>query len=76
MKTLWQKLKPEYKKQIIKHQEQYHSAPQKLEKRLKEEVIFSHLTISELRDLFVWTNNELIDLKWRDVFGDRFLIEE
>ena len=76
MTTLWEQLKPEYKEIIKKQQEKYDFSPQNLEKRLREEVVFSHLTIGELSDLFTWTDTSLTNLEWKDVFGDRFLIKE
>ena len=76
MKTLWDKLKPEYKKTIILHQEDYKRGPQNTEKALKSVGLFGELTIEELRNLLTWTDICISDIEWRDLFGDRFLIEE
>ena len=78
MKTLWDKLKPEYKKTIEWYIEdgKYTSGPQTTKKALKEHTFFGELTIDDLINVFVWTNNDMLDIEWRDLFGDRFLIEE
>jgi hypothetical protein len=76
MKTLWDKLKPEYKKTIILHQEEYTYGPQNTEKALKSVGLFGELTIEELRNLFTWTDVCISDVEWSDLFGERFLIEE
>ena len=76
MKTLWDKLKPEYKKTITLYQESYKHGPQIIEKALKSAVFFGELTIEELKSLFTWTDICISDMEWQDLFGDRFLIEE
>tara|TARA_R110000796_G_scaffold91463_2_gene195589 strand:+ start:202 stop:441 length:240 start_codon:yes stop_codon:yes gene_type:complete len=76
MKTLWDKLKPEYKKTIILHQEKYVHGPQNTEKALKSVGLFGELTIEELRNLFTWTDICISDIEWSDLFGERFLIKE
>ena len=76
MKTIWDKLKPEYKQRIIKYQEEYHSAPQRLEESLKSIIFWGELSVEDLRDFFTWTDMCLTEMTWEDTFGDRFLIEE
>ena len=78
MKTLWDKLKPEYKTTIKYYQEygDFTSGPQSVEKALKQHTFFGELTIDELKNLFIWTDQCITDIKWEDLFGDRFLIEE
>tara|TARA_R110000823_G_scaffold127572_1_gene254982 strand:- start:225 stop:467 length:243 start_codon:yes stop_codon:yes gene_type:complete len=78
MKTLWDKLKPEYKKTIEWYIEdgKYTSGPQSTKKALEEHMFFGELTIDDLKNVFVWTNNDMLDIEWSDLFGDRFLIEE
>lgn len=78
MKTLWDKLKPEYKKTIEWYIEdgKYTSGPQTTKKALKERMFFGELTIDDLKNVFIWTNSDMLDVEWRDLFGDRFLIEE
>ena len=78
MKTLWDKLKPEYKKTIEWYIEdgKYTSGPQSTKKALEEHMFFGELTIEELRNLLTWTDVCISDIEWRDLFGERFLIEE
>ena len=74
--TLWNRLKPEHKQTIKNYQLEYKSGPVILENKLKDETIFSMLTIYELNDLFTWTDQCVTEIQWQDLFGDRFLIEE
>jgi len=76
MKTIWDRLKPEYKQRIIKYQEEYHSAPQSVEESLKTIVFWGELSVEDLRNFFTWTDMHLTELSWEDLFGDRFLIEK
>ena len=76
MKTIWDKLRPEYKQRIRKHQEEYHSAPQSIEEDLKSVIFWGELSVGSLRDFFTWTDMCLTEMTWEDMFGDRFLIEE
>ena len=76
MKTIWDRLKPEYKQRIIKYQEEYHSAPQSVEESLKTIVFWGELSVEDLRNFFTWTDMHLTELSWEDLFGDRFLIKE
>ena len=78
MKTLWDKLKPEYKKRIKYYQEcgDYTSGPQNVEKALKEYTFFGELTIDDLKNVFVWTDNCITNIEWQDLFGERFLIKK
>ena len=78
MKTLWNRLRPEYKTLINYYIEEgrYTSGPQSTKKSLEENHFFGQLTVDDLKNVFTWTDNDIIDIKWRDLFGDRFLIEE
>ena len=76
MENLWQRLKPEHKEVIKKHQKQYSTAPQGMEKALKEKCLFCELTVQQLRDLFTWTEQDLHGITWQDTFGNRFLIKD
>ena len=73
MENLWNRLKPEYKQRIKKHQEEYHSAPQRIEESLRSIVFWGEMSVETLRDFFTWTNMCLTDMDWEDMFGDRFL---
>jgi len=78
METLWNRLKPEYKKTIEWYIEdgKYTSGPQTTKKVLKEHTFFGGLTIDDLKNVFIWTDNCLTDIEWEDLFGERFLKEE
>tara|TARA_R110002096_G_scaffold363868_1_gene556981 strand:+ start:121 stop:366 length:246 start_codon:yes stop_codon:yes gene_type:complete len=78
MKTLWDKLKPEYKKTIEWYIEdgKYTSGPQTTKKVLKEHAFFGELSVDNLKNLFIWTDNDIINVEWQDLWGERFLIEE
>ena len=76
MKTVWERLKPEYKQTIRKHQENYHTAPQRLEESLKSIIFWGELSVEDFRDFYAWTDQCLTDIDWEDTFGNRFLIEK
>ena len=78
MKTLWNRLKPEYKRTINHYinEGNYTVGPQVTKKSLEENCFFGQLTLDQLQQVFIWTDNDVIDLEWQDLYGDRFLIEE
>ena len=76
MKTIWERLRPEYKQRIIKHQENYDTAPQRMEESLKSIIFWGELSVEDLRDFYTWTDLCLTEMTWEDMFGDKFLIEE
>ena len=76
MKTIWDRLKPEYKQRITKYQEEYKIGPQRLETSLKSIMFWGELSVEDFRDFYTWTDLNLIDVTWEDTFGSRFLIEE
>ena len=78
MKTLWYRLKPEYKRTIEYHIKsgKFSVAPHYVKKSLENKCFFGELTIEELKNLFVWTDNDVLDIEWKDLFGERFLIKE
>ena len=76
MKTIWDRLKPEYKQRILKHQEKYNSAPQRIEEALRSIVFWGELTVEDFREFFTWTDQCLTEMTWEDMFGDRFLTKE
>ena len=78
MKTLWNRLRPEYKTLINYYIDEgkYFAGPQTTKKTLEENYFFGELTLDQLQQVFIWTDNDVIDIKWQDLYGDRFLIEE
>ncbi len=73
MKTIWDRLRPEYKQRILKHQEEYHSAPQSIEESLKSIVFWGEMSVESLRGFFCWKDQCLTELDWEAMFGDRFI---
>ena len=78
MKTLWNRLRPEYKTLINYYIEEgrYVSGPQSTKKSLEKNHFFGELTVDDLKNVFTWTDSDIIDIEWKDLFGDRFLIEK
>ena len=78
MKTLWNRLKPEYKRTINHYIDggEYTAGPQMTKRSLEENCFFGQLTLDQLQQVFIWTDNDVIDLEWQDLYGDRFLTEE
>ena len=78
MDNLWNRLKPEYKHIIDYYIEEgnYTAGPQATKKSLEENFFFGQLTVDQLQQVFIWTDNDVIDIGWKDLYGDRFLIEE
>ena len=78
MENLWNRLKPEYKRTIDHYIDEgkYTAGPQTTKKTLEENCFFGQLTLDQLQQVFIWTDNDVIDLEWQDLYGDRFLIEE
>ena len=77
MNSLWDRLKPEYKIIIQKYIDDghYKAGPQNMKKVLTKYTLWGELTIENLRDFFMWTNQCLTDVDWEDMFGDRFVEE-
>ena len=78
MQNLWKRLKPEYKRTINHYIDEgnYTVGPQVTKKSLEENCFFGQLTLDQLQQVFIWTDNDVIDIEWQDLYGDRFLIEE
>ena len=64
MKTLWNRLKPEYKRTINHYIDEgnYTVGPQVTKKSLEENCFFGQLTLDQLQQVFIWTDNDVIDL--------------
>tara|TARA_R100001163_G_scaffold3275_2_gene4916 strand:+ start:672 stop:917 length:246 start_codon:yes stop_codon:yes gene_type:complete len=77
MNSLWDRLKPEYKMIIQKYIDDgnYTAGPQNMRKVLIKYTLWGELTVENLRDFFMWTDQCLTDMDWEDVFGDRFVEE-
>ena len=78
MKTLWNRLKPEYKRTINHYIDEgkYAVGPQTTKKSLEENGFFGQLTVDQLQQVFIWTDNDITEVVWQDLYGERFLIED
>ncbi len=77
MKTLWQKLKPEVKQTINEQEEKYPSMVKAIKIALKDNYFWSHLTISEARDIIYFTDYTYASLSSYDwSYGEKFIIED
>jgi len=78
MENLWNRLKPEYRRTINHYIDdgKYTVGPQITKKSLEENYFFGQLTLEQLQQVFIWTDNDVTELVWQDLYGDRFLIEE
>ncbi len=77
MKTLYQQLKPEIKQSLNDHEEKYPSLVKGVKIALKENYLWSHLSIGEARDLIYFTDSALASLSSYDwSYGEKFLICE
>ena len=77
MKTLWQQLKPEIKQTINDQEEKYPSIVKSVKIALKENYLWSHLSIGQARDLIYFTDSSLAGLSSYDwSYGEKFLVCE
>ena len=77
MKTLWQQLRPEIKQNLKDQEEKYPSMVKGVKIALKENYLWSHLSIGQARDLINFTDYALASLSSYDwSYGDKFLIED
>ena len=77
MKTLWQKLKPEIKQTLKDQEDKYPSLIKGVKISLKENYLWSHLSIGQARDLIYFTDLTLASLSSYDwSYGEKFLICE
>ena len=77
MKTLYNSLKPEYKEKLNINQETYPVIVQSVKKSLLRNVLWSRLTISQVRDFVSFTDTPLHSVSYEDwAFGTKFLMRE
>ena len=77
MKTLWQKLKPEIKQALNDQEEKYPSLVKGVKIALKENYLWSHLSIGQARDLIYFTDYSYANLSSYDwSYGEKFIIED
>ena len=77
MKTLWQQLRPEIKQTLNEQEEKYPSMVKGIKIALKDNFIWSHLSIGEVRDIIYFTDYTYASLSSYDwSYGEKFLICE
>ena len=75
MNTLYDKLKPEIKQTLNDQEEKYPSLVKGVKIALKENYLWSHLSIGQARDLIYFTDAALASLSSYDwSYGEKFLI--
>ena len=74
MQTLWQQLKPEIKQTLKEQEEKYPSLVKGVKIALKENYLWSHLSIGQARDLIYFTDYALASLSSYDwSYGEKFI---
>ena len=77
MKSLYNSLKPEYRKALKANRDKYPTSIDGIEKALKYNELWSCLTISQVRDFVTFTDNKVFEISYQDwAFGDRYLQDE
>ena len=77
MKTLWQKLKPEYKQSLSEQEELYPTLVKSIKCALQENYLWSHLSIGQARDLISFTSISLGNMSSYDwSYGEKFLLAD
>jgi hypothetical protein len=77
MKTLYQQLKPEIKQALNEQEDKYPSMIKGVKMALKDNFIWSHLAIGEVRDLVYFTDYTYASLSSYDwSYGEKFLIAD
>jgi len=77
MKTLYNSLKPEYRKTLQDNENKYPTAVSSVVKSLQDNMLWSRLTVQEVRDFMTFSDNRLFELSYEDwAFGTKFLQDE
>ena len=77
MKTLWQKLKPEYKQRLEEQAADYPSIVEGITLALKDNYFWSHLTLGQAKDLINFTDHTYGEMSSHDfAFGEKFFIAD
>ena len=77
MKTLYQQLKPEVKQSLNEQEELYPTLVKGIKSALKDNYLWSHLSIGQARDLVSFTSISLSSMSSYDwSYGEKFLICE
>ena len=74
MKTLWQKLKPEYKQKLNDQEVEYPTLVKGIKISLQDNYFWSHLSIGQARDLIYFTDYTYANLSSYDwSYGEKFI---
>ena len=77
MKTLYEQLKPEYKRMLEEQEHAYPSLIKSVKMSLQENYLWSHLSIGQARDLISFTSISLGSMSSYDwSYGEKFLVCE
>jgi hypothetical protein len=77
MKTLYNSLKPEYRKTLQDNENKFPTAVSSVKKSLENNFLWSRLTVQEVRDFMTFSDNRLFELSYEDwAFGTKFLQDE
>ena len=77
MKTLYNTLKPEYRKTLQDNENKYPRSVKSVVKSLENNTLWSRLTVQEVRDFITFSDNRLFDVSYEDwAFGSKFLQDE
>ena len=73
MKTLYERLKPEYKQRLTEQQESYPSIVKTIKTALKDNYFWSGLTVGQAKDLITFTDHAFSQVSSFDwSYGDKF----
>ena len=77
MKTLYEKLKPEYKQKLDEQSIEYPSLVKGIVVSLKDNYFWSGLTVGQAKDLITFTDHTFGEMSSHDfAFGDKFFVCE
>jgi len=77
MKTLYERLKPEVKKQLELNYSDYEVSVKRIYESLKNNTWYSDLTVDQISSIYTFSGIELIKVSvWDFKYGDNILIQE
>ena len=77
MRTLYQSLKPEYRKTLQDNESKYPTSVSSVKKSLQNNTLWSRLTVQEVRDFMTFSDIRLFELSWEDwAWGQKYLENE
>ena len=77
MKSLYNSLKPEYREALKANKDKYPTSIGSVERSLKNNELWSRLTVQEVRDFITFSDNRLFEISYEDwAFGTKYLQDE